>query len=107
MFTETTTQTPDEYAVVEVVPGSSDLVIEREIVVEVSIHVKGRDRPRRRALDLGEEITTAMSALAASGTPDWYVDDVEETFSFAIDSQSDPGVRVARATYTLTVRPTH
>lgn len=71
----------------------------KDVDVEVTVHAA--TRPAMWAL--AAQVETAMGALAAAGDP--YVDDVEESFAFAVDPRKNPAAYRATATYTLTVRP--
>ncbi|MCR1983518.1 hypothetical protein NSA53_14880 [Cellulosimicrobium cellulans] len=78
--------------------------IGRDIDRDVDLEI-GAWAPDRASLwPLVQRIEVAMRALAANGS-EQYVDDVAETFAFALDPYPNQSVRRAIATYTLTVRP--
>lgn len=99
VYTETGPTTPTEYLTVERVGGTGTR-IDRDVDVEISV-IAGT---RSDLWALVAQVEARVRALAASGD-DTYVDDVAETFAFAIDPYPNTTVRRATATYTLTVRP--
>ncbi|MFJ2518653.1 hypothetical protein ACIOWF_06745 [Cellulosimicrobium cellulans] len=101
VLTETSTTVPDRYVTLERVGGRSDGPLDKLVTVEVAVHAATRGD----MWDLARDVEFAMAALATNGTPGMYVDEVEETFSFASDPPPDQSRRRAIATYTLTVRP--
>lgn len=89
------------YVTLERAGGRSDGPLDKLVAVEVAVHAADRGD----MWELARDVESAMAALAANGTPGMYVDEVEETFSFASDPPPDQSRRRAIATYTLTVRP--
>lgn len=82
--------------------GGADAV---ELGKAIQVEVESLASTRPAMWDAVAAVETAMAGLAANGTPDWYVDDVTETFSAAVQETSNDGVRKASATYALTLRP--
>jgi hypothetical protein len=76
----------------------------RLFLVEVET-ATAKSAPRGDLWDAAATVASAMWALAANGTADWYVDEVTETFPAAILDDRNDGVRRASATYGLAVRP--
>lgn len=81
--------------------GGSRVDIDRRVEIEIEVHAA--DRAGMWA-DVAQ-VEAAMHALAANGRATGYVDDVEETFSFASDPLPNRATRRAVATFTLVVRP--
>ena len=103
-YTEVPADPPEEYFTVERTGGGGRW-LDKDVDVEVSVHAMSR--PAMWAFAAAVE--SAMWALAANGDPQgdppFYVDDVGETFAFAVDPHPNAERRRATATYTLTVRP--
>lgn len=89
---------PAERVLVERTGGAG-----RGIVKDVDVEVSVTSATRAGMWALAAQVETAMAALAANGDP--YVDDVAESFAFAVDPTENTAARRATATYTLTVRP--
>jgi len=83
------------------VGGSDGAEVDKRVNIEITAIVATRGELWAAV----QNAESAMRALSANGTASWYVDDVEETFSFAIEPYENDGVRRARATYALTLRP--
>lgn len=75
--------------------------IEKDVDVMVAVHAGTRSA----MWQLARDVESAMADLEADATAEGYVDGVEEAFGFAAEPYSNPAVRRASATYTLTVRP--
>jgi hypothetical protein len=101
VYTETPSDPPAEYFTVERLGGNRNDPIERDVDVEVTATA----RDRGVMWDLAADAESVMAALACRGVGEIYVDEVTEAFGFAVDPQPDQDARVARATFTLTVRP--
>ena len=82
--------------------GASRGDLEKDIDLEVDTFVATRNE----LWDVVAEVETAMDALKANGTAEWYVDDVQEVFGHAIDeTYENPNIVKATATYRVTLRP--
>lgn len=101
VYTETDDNLTGPALIVERAGGQDASLIGKRILVEVA----SVGNTRAAMWELVGKVETAMDQLSASGTEDWYVDEVEETFSAAPERTGNPGVRRARATYALTIRP--
>lgn len=101
------TETPDTLAEhlpayrIERVGGADAYELGKEIQVEINTLAATRPQVWSAVAD----VETAMEALKANGLPGFYVDDVRETFSAAMEPYQNDGVRRATATYGLTIRP--
>lgn len=104
VYTETSDSLTGPALVVERAGGSDEPLIGKRIMVEVA-SVGGGTKPRAQMWELVGKVESAMAELEANGTADWYVDEVEETFSAAPEPTGNAEVRRARATYALSIRP--
>lgn len=86
---------------VERVGGGDGVETEKRFLVEVN--TIGSSRPE--VWDAVAKVETAMARLSSNGTAGWYVDNVVETFTAAIEPYDNTGKRRATATYELTIRP--
>ncbi|RZU61740.1 hypothetical protein [Zhihengliuella halotolerans] len=84
-----------------VVGGRDGRSIDRAPLVEVEAFASTRSG----AWDAARDADRSLRRLAASGTSNWYVDDVECVFQPAVDDYENPDVVKITATYALTVRP--
>lgn len=101
VFTETDDKLTGPALIVERAGGSDEPLIGKRILVEVA----SVGATRAQMWELVGKVEAAMMSLNANGTVEWYVDEVEETFSAAPELTGNAGVRRARATYALTIRP--
>lgn len=103
VFTETATNMAVYLPVCLVarVGGSEGQEIDKVFTVEVVV-IAGK---RGAVWDGVSQVEVAMRALKANGTDAWYVDEVVETFGFAMEPSDNESVRRATATYQLTIRP--
>lgn len=103
VFTETDASLGDNLPAYKVErTGGGDLPeVDKTFLVEVN--TVGVNRPM--VWEAVGVVMEAMEALAANGTPEWYVDDVTEVFGHSIEPYDNTGKRMATSTYELTIRP--
>lgn len=75
--------------------------LNREVDIELTAVASSLDALR----SLTSDLTSAMWALAGSGTAAGYVDEVREEFGFGDEPSPNRGVRRAIATFSVVVRP--
>lgn len=101
VYTERPEGLTADHLLIERIGGARTDPIDREVDVEVTVTTTARGD----LWDAVADVEEAIAALAAAGSAAGYVDDVVERFAFAAEEHRNPGVRKARAVFTLTVRP--